>query len=193
MKIINRDKKLKVLLVSPKTPPVGGMSTWTKFILDESGKNRETEIIVVDTAVRWRTVWNNAPIIRLIGGSIQASKNILVAFSKILRNSPHILHICSTAGPGSLRDIVIMLFARLMGIPAVIQYHTGRLVYDIIDNGLDWYLARNSMKIASVVAVFTKAELDSITRVFPKKHVIIIPNSIDLDELENIIDPKLKA
>ena len=179
---------MKVLLISPKIPPIGGMSTWTKYILDESAKTGRADIIIVDTAVRWRAVWHNTPIIRFFGGSFQALKNIFSAFFKMLRKSPHVLHICSTAGPGSLRDIIILQIACTMRIPSIIHYHTGRLIYDRKDNGLDWKLARNAMKLATTIAVFTKAELDFITEDLPEKHVIIVPNSIDLTEIEELIN-----
>ena len=99
----------KVLLVSPRIPPSGGMSTFTESILNESTKDQNIEIINVDTAVRWRKVWQTSLFYRFIGGAIQAKRNILLSFIKILFNSPQVLHICSTAGPGLLRDIIIII------------------------------------------------------------------------------------
>jgi len=167
------------------------MSTWTKTILDESRKTGLADIIIVDTAVRWRTVWQNSFIIRFFGGSFQAIKNILSTFFTILARSPHVLHICSTAGAGSLRDIILIRIALTMRIPAIIHYHTGRLVYDIEENGLKWKLTHKAMKLAKTIAVFTKTELDLITKIIPEKNVIIVPNMIDLTEIDKLIKSEL--
>ena len=181
------ENDLKVLLVAPMIPPIGGMSTFTKSLLDEFTNTDIVDIIVVDTAVRWRSVWHNSPVIRFFGGTLQAIKIIFSAFFIILSKSPHVLHVCSTAGPGSLRDIIIIQFAQIMRIPSIIQYHTGRLIYDMKDNSIDWKLALNAMSLSKTIAVFTKVELDCITKFLPEKNVIIIPNMIDLAEVDNLI------
>ena len=166
------------------------MSTWTKFILDESLKHDELQIFHVDTAVRWRAIWNNSPIIRLFGGSIQAVWNIALAWFKIIRRSPHVIHICSTAGPGSIRDIVILWLGRRMHIPGIIHYRTGRLLVDKEENGFDWHLACNAIKLAETVVVLTKSTMQCIEGISPKNNIIILPNPINLAEIEKIIKYK---
>jgi len=178
---------LKVLLISPKIPPAGGMSTWTKTILDESKKAGLADIYIVDTAVRWRNGWNNSSITRVFGGTIQALLNILSTIFKLLKYSPDIIHISSTAGPGSVRDIIIIWFVNLLGLPSVIQYHTGRLLSDMLDNSINWNLALFAMKRSSLIVVFTKQELEIIQKDLPLNNVIIIPNPIDLVKIDMLV------
>jgi hypothetical protein len=141
----------------------------------------------VDTAVRWRKVWHTALVYRFIGGAMQSMRNILLSFIKILFNSPQVLHICSTAGPGLLRDIIIIMLAKSMRIPTIIQFHTGRLPFDKQDNGWNWRLACITVKLVSSVAVFTKLEMAMLKNISPRKNILIIPNLIDLNQIDQII------
>ena len=68
--------KIKVLLLSPLPPPVGGISTWTtQTIIALEAENR-VEVVLIDTAVKYRRLGNVGLIKRIAVGLFQFIEHI---------------------------------------------------------------------------------------------------------------------
>lgn len=190
LKIRSEKKNLKILLVSPAPPPPGGIATVTSIILKEINNHSDITINHIDTAVKWKEVVNKSRIIALIGGSIQALRDILRVWSKILIFRPHALHLNTSAGFSSFKDIIIILVARIYKIPSIIQYHTSRLLIDNKKNRLQWEVAILAARLANSVAVLDQNIYDLLNNTMPKKNIVKLPNMIDLNKIQEIIPKK---
>lgn len=150
------------LLVSPLPPPSSGIGTWTETIRTAI-EVKDWRADVVDTAVRWRPVWATHGPLRLAGGAAQAIRDILRCAWRVLRSRPDVLHLCSSAGPAALKDIVILGLGRATGVPAVLHLHTSRLKGDRASRKVLFAIEEYALKIADVVIVLD-AEIEAMCR-----------------------------
>lgn len=181
---------MRVLLLSPLPPPAGGIATWTKILLKEIQNHPDIEIQHIDIAVRWKKDINCSQFLRLTGGSFQALRDILrVAFS-IVSFRPHVLHLTTSGGYASLKDVLTMLLARLFGIAGLIHYRTSRVAgYQYTGK---WALraALLAMRLASVVVVLDQRTYDFLQKLIPASRLKKIPNMIDVERIDRMIAPQ---
>ncbi|HEY4760911.1 MAG TPA: hypothetical protein VIH42_10065, partial [Thermoguttaceae bacterium] len=124
----NQLNKLKVLLAAPLPPPDhGGIANWTRIIRAELGKNPNLDLRFVDTTARYRAVTNQSLAVRLVGGSVQALRDTWRIYRQMKKYRPHLLHLCTSAGPATLKDWLILRISKWLQIPSVIHYRMGRL------------------------------------------------------------------
>ena len=67
---------VRVLLVAPLPPPAGGIATWTNILLRKIQHHPGVTIKLIDVAVRWIKRENRSQVLRVIGGSLQAVRDI---------------------------------------------------------------------------------------------------------------------
>src|SRR5512136_224070 len=121
---------MRVLIFSPLPPPRGGIGTWTSIVLAELRKSPAVEVRLVDTAVRWRPPSGPSRAFRVLGGATQAGRDILRVVIDFVRWRPSVLHVCTSAGDASFKDLILVKIAGIFRIPAALHYHTSRLLQD---------------------------------------------------------------
>jgi hypothetical protein len=129
-------KPMRVLLISPLPPPAGGIASWTTILLKGIQPYPEIRIRHLGTAVRWKTTVNRSRLLQLVGGSIQAMRDIARVLCATIVFRPHVIHLTSAAGYASLKDFAVMLIARIFARGGVIHYHTSRVARD--HDAADW-------------------------------------------------------
>ena len=107
---------VRVLLVAPLPPPAGGIATWTNILLREIQHHSGVTIKLIDVAVRWIKRENRSQVLRVIGGSLQAVRDIARVMIAMATFRPHVLHLTTIAGHASLKDVVMMWLARLFRV-----------------------------------------------------------------------------
>jgi len=108
-----RNKKLKVLFVSPLPPPAGGIATWTEQIVEKLKDEPAIEFDIVDTAVRWRTQTDRNILKRVLGGSVQSLTIVSKTLMKFFVFNPTAIHVCSSFDMSFPRDFIILLISRI--------------------------------------------------------------------------------
>jgi glycosyltransferase involved in cell wall biosynthesis len=177
----------QVLLVAPMPPPDhGGIVNWTRILLKELGKRPNIGIACVDTCVRWRTVTTDSFFIRMFGGSLQAIKDIFFVYKKIKTYRPTLLHLCTSGGPATLKDIIIIWISERFDIPSIVHYRMGRIPHIISQNNIEWRLTSFLMKMVSVAVVLDIASLKAFKKALPDKSICILPNMVDLDVIDSL-------
>ena len=170
----------KVLVVAPFPPPVGGMATWTELLRRQSlvgPLSGRWCPIFVDSAVRWRPPGSVAWGPRLAGGALQALRDLGRIASALRRHRPRLVHLTSSAGPASLKDLLVMVLARLAGARGILHYHAE------LGGGLSRLAARSSSRWASaVVALDARSE----QRLRGSSPVFRLANFVETDELEEL-------
>lgn len=177
----NRDTiARKVLLVSPLPPPASGIGSWTAGVVAEAAGRTTPEIIVVDTAVRWRSALNMSPAVRLSGGSAQALRDVCRVWSAIVRHKPDVLHLNTSGSYATPKDIMILRLVRRFRIGTAIHYHIGRLPEIIRGNTLEWKLIGKAMRAANRVVVLTKESEICLKAAAKDIDVVTMPNPVDI-------------
>src|SRR5690348_9163013 len=126
--------------MAPYPPPAGGIATWTALVLEEFRTRTDCQIDLLDMAVRWCEQTQLTPLRRAFGGSISALKNIMRLLKRLWLNRPEVLHICTSGGPASIKDLVCLWLARFFAVKSVIHFRMGRLAKAAEMDNLDWRL-----------------------------------------------------
>lgn len=183
---------VKVLLVSPLPPPAGGIANWSLSILQEVQARRDVEIVHVDTAVRWRSVTDQGVPKRLIGGSMQAMRDIFRVISSVRRFRPEVVHLCASEALSAPRDILILIIAKFYRAHSIVHYRMGRLPAIIAGNTWEWKMIRIALKIADTVLLLDNMSADSVRGAFPNLSVQQIPNPINMNMVREVLSKSEK-
>lgn len=182
---------MNILLVSAKSPPAGGIATWTEKYLKffENTKNR---VFLVNIAV-------NGDRAKKINGrrnyfdEISRTGKILMNMCRNLSNHHiDIVHINSSCSKyGIFRDYLCMKMAQAKHIPVVLQLHCN--VPDAIKLGTPKRLLRLAISSAQVVLVLNSKSY-VIVKSIRSKRVYVVPNFIDDDWVvdNHDITPEIK-
>jgi glycosyltransferase involved in cell wall biosynthesis len=184
--------KLKVLIAAPLPPPEhGGIVNWGRIIRGKFDKHPTVELKFVDTTPRYRAVTNRSLAIRVVGGSAQALRDTYRVYRQLKCNRPHLLHLCTSGGPATLKDVLILRIAKWFQVPSAIHYRMGRLP-DIIERaGIEWKITRRAMRLADVVIPLDRKTEECIKTALPDVHVVKLPNTVEIDEIDRICKEEL--
>ncbi|NLH99488.1 MAG: glycosyltransferase [Chthonomonadales bacterium] len=178
---------LRVLLVSPLPPPVGGIATWTRILLREIACDPGIAVEHLDTAVRWRAVTQISAPARLLGGTAQALRDYL-RFRSILRSiTPDVVHICTSAGYALRKDLLMLRAAASRGVRAIIHYRMGRIPALAQSQGGEWDLLRQCTATAHTSVVLDRRSMRALREACPAADVRSLPNMVDLMAVDGVL------
>lgn len=176
---------LRVLLVSPGPPAVGGVATWTAEVLTEIAGRPGIELahvaLIADPGKQGRPPPLPRPLVRA-WHLLRDLPRILV---KLISFRPHVLHLTTAAGLGSLRDIIVMILARWLGAKGVLDYR----VWLLAERHHPFYLrlVRAAIHLSSAVRVLDLDSWHSTTDDGSPGKVRQIPNMVDRRRLEDFL------
>lgn len=174
---------LRVLLVSPKPPPSGGIQTWTEHILAEATLHPGIELHHVDIAPRWRQVYQTGYARRVTGGTAQGLRDVVRILRLLRRCRFDALSITSSGGLAAVRDLAVLHIAKAHGVRAYHHLRVGRLPEVVEHAGWEWTLLRRVMRTASAVVVLDEASRRAAVSADPALAVHKIPNCVSTAHL----------
>ncbi|MFT3805090.1 MAG: glycosyltransferase family 4 protein [Burkholderiaceae bacterium] len=113
---------MRVLLVSPKPPPVGGIATWTNVVLN-SPLPAGVELRALDTGIRWRSLVADNFAWTVIGGIGHGIQTLLELIWLLVSWRPRVVHLCTAGRLGMFRDIVFIVVSRCLGAKVCLHFH----------------------------------------------------------------------
>ncbi|MCC6126713.1 MAG: glycosyltransferase [Pirellulales bacterium] len=192
-KYFRKDRPTTVVIVAPLPPPDhGGIVNWSRILREAFAESPSWRLHFVDNTARYRKVTNLSLPVRLIGGTFQAMKTWLTINKSIYRIRPQVVHICTSGGLATPRNIVTLKIARHYGIPSVIHYRMGAIPKACAKNGMEWRWMLRAMRLADVVITLDRHSEACVRKCLPGKRVVSLPNMVDLDEIDGIrskLDP----
>jgi glycosyltransferase involved in cell wall biosynthesis len=135
--------QLKVLLISPLPPPVGGIATWTVNIRNyiENHQNR-IKLTIVDSTQKKMSITSESTVERIKTG-IANSIRIYSETKKCIKlDRPAVIHLTSTSSLALLRDILIINLGRHKKIPVIMHWRFGRISLLAKSRNWEWKLLR---------------------------------------------------
>jgi len=179
-----KNDKLKVLLISPSPPPVGGIQSWTINLINHFKHQDQIELFYEDTAVKYRgvlelNIWNR------ITAGIRVTKDVIRAMKQLIRiHNPDVIHLTSSASLALLKDYLIIREAKKFHVPVIIHWHFGRIPELAIKKNWEWYLISFLIQRASYSVVIDNHSYKSLCDA-GYKNVVNIPNPVS-EELVKI-------
>lgn len=182
---MTESNRLRVLILAPLPPPDhGGITTWSRSILQGFARDSSVQLDFVDSATRYRKVTTKSLLIRWVGGSAQSLRDTYRIVKSIRRNRPALLHLCTSGGPAALKDALIMWFLQRLATPGVIHYHMGRLPEIIAKGGIEWKFIRYALHRAKAVIPLDQKSEASLQNALPCIRITRLPNIVDIDKID---------
>ena len=181
---------VKILLLSPLPPPVGGIATWTVNILKyyelKGQKESNVNIIHQNTAIRFRKITKLSFFSRLISGIQDGARTFIIFIYYLLKYKPDVIHLTSSGSLGLWKDILFVYIAKLFNIPLTMHFRFGRIPEISKLNNWEWKVLRKVISLSSSVIVLDDNSWN-ILKDQGFKHIYTIPNPIS-ESVENIMN-----
>lgn len=182
-----KNEKLKVLLAAPLPPPdYGGIANWTRIVRGVLGDQPDIDLRIYDTTARYRAVTNRSLTVRWVGGSVQALRDSWLIYREMKNNRPDLLHLCTSGGPATLKDAIILRICKWLRVPSIIHYRMGRLPAIITARGVEWIVTRYAMCLADVVIPLDKTSESKISTALPHINILKLPNMVEIEDIDRI-------
>ncbi len=176
---------MKIFMISPLPPPIGGISRWTEMILEKSTSDLDLEIDILDIAPKWKPIGSGV-LLRIIGGLFQLLRDVVIFIIRMLKN-PNVVHINTSGGFSINRDIIFITISLLFKKSVIYHIHHGQYSNDI-SKYMKIVLACLSKTVKCIIVLDNKTyyNLKNINI----KNLIKIPNFISI--YNKTIEKKIK-
>jgi glycosyltransferase involved in cell wall biosynthesis len=169
-------RAIRVMLIAPLPPPVGGIATWTTRILRVPDDD-DIERIHVDTSVGAgyvaRLTWRKAFKQLFVAGRV---------FWKILTVRPDVIHVTTSYDRGWRRDTLFLAVARSFGAKTLLNFRGGDFsrMYDEATNAAQKKMRHQLVGYDAIVAITIESE--HFLKNLDLTNVRVIPNCIDVTQ-----------
>lgn len=170
-------------LVSPLPPPYGGIAHWTAMVTAYAGRRPDVELVVVNTAPRWRSIHNNGVLLRAIGGGLQLLRDVARLVRALAGHRFGVVHLTSSGHLAAVRDLFVSYVAAIFGVGLVYHIRFGRIPEIAAANELEWRLIRRVINRAATVVLIDQATFFAIRRYAPNARAMLVPNCVNVSEL----------
>jgi len=137
---MKRTDKLKILLVSPYPPPVGGIQSWTVNILNFLNHQDQTDFYYINSSVKYKDILEIGFSKRISAG-IKVTIDLIRAIKHSIReHHPSVIHLTSSASLALLKDYLILRLAKKLKTPLIIHLRFGRIPDLAVKKNWEWYL-----------------------------------------------------
>lgn len=176
---------MRIALVCPTPPPYGGITNWSKMLIDYLKGLGKDELDVINTAPKTRTADGRTLFDRVFGGigiAVGASREL----RKLLSNKNYdVVHVTTSGGLGLFRDIAVMSVAQKAGVPVAYHIHYGRIPSTLDSGNIEANLLKAALKRCSI-AVAIDRTTETAIRKTQLCDVACIGNPVNIGELESL-------
>ncbi len=172
---------MKLLLIAPCPPPYGGISNWSKIVID--GIRRyfaDIDLDVIDISPRRRETEGRNLFNRAMDGITSTIKALCIAKKTLKNSKPDSVHLTTSGSLALLRDYVLLIFFRKHQINTVYHIHFGRTAEIIKYGSWERILLMHAMKHAGSVIILDRLSFNSLREQFPLLQVKKINNPIKI-------------
>lgn len=169
---------ITILLVAPVAPPAGGIATWTEGLLKFATGDSDVAILHMNSAIRFRSIASASPMARIAAGVVYGAALTIRFFAALLFKDVDVVHICSSASLGLIRDLLLLAGAWAARTPSVLHLRFGRLPALATRQTWETQLVTAACRLASRVVVLDTASLDAVRSLAPRCGSSLIPNPV---------------
>lgn len=176
-----KEYSMKILLLSPLPPPVGGIASWTVNILQYYASNdkinSDIKIIHQNTAINFRNITKLTLLARVLSGIQGGLRNLIVFLYYLIKYKPDVIHLTSSGSLGLFKDILFVSIAKLLRIPLIIHFRFGRITEISLINNWEWKLLKKVVVLSKSVIVLDSDSLNTLSE-NNFKNIYLVPNPI---------------
>lgn len=177
---------MKVLLCSPLTGKVGGISLWTKHIVNYFSQHDTHEHIDLFDTVRKYDIYPDTPTLERVAKGIEDYRSIVKGVKKKFKKEQYdIIHLVSSGSLSLIKDYFILKWAKRKKVQTVLHFHFGRIPEILATQNWENKLLKKVLSKADKIIV-----IDSISFRYLKKegfkNVFFLANPLSPHIIETI-------
>ena len=179
-----------VLLCSPykSAPDIvrGGINQWAQNILSYHKEHTDDiEIIPVSFDRHISLIHSKNAFQRFINGLKEQVSPIREAIKVLKSTKPDVIHICTSAGLGCFRDLLLAKAARKHHVRSIIHLHFGRLPELADKKNWEWHILKKVLKKCDVIVPMNKPTEDTLLNI-GYANVRYLPNPLSNSVVEQV-------
>jgi glycosyltransferase involved in cell wall biosynthesis len=173
---------IRVLISGHLPPPIGGVATYYRSLLDSSLPER-VDLCFVQTSSQKRDLSQSGRF--TLSNLILAIRDCVRFARAAMVHRPHIAHIATALGLSFIKHSICVVIARLLGSKVLLHPHCSfSVLYD--ERPRRWrYLFRQVIRLTNGVVALSN-EWTQVQSVVPTCRVHYLPNAIDLAPYRSI-------
>lgn len=181
---------MKILFCSPYLSSddvvKGGINTWGRYIMEYAVTDGKSDVEIIPVSFDRYVSSEEMSIFSRLYHGFQAYKvPVKDARFSMKKDSPDVLHLCTSAGFGLLRDIVLLRKAKRLGIKTVVHFHFGRIPELQKQNNWEWKLICKVIRLSDISIVMNRpSEIALLALGFT--NVKYLPNPLAINVLKTI-------
>lgn len=182
---------IKVLFCSPYLSSddvvKGGINTWGRYIMEYAVTDGQSDAEIIPVSFdRFVSSSEGKSIFSRVFRGIQAYKvPVKKAISSMKMDAPDVLHLCTSAGFGLLRDLLLLRKAKRYGIKTVVHFHFGRIPELQEQNNWEWKLICKVMRHCDTAVVMNRPSEETLLAA-GFTNVKYLPNPLAMNVLKKI-------
>lgn len=177
---------MKVLLISPLTGIVGGISIWTRNIVDHIKRDSGIELQICDFSRKITGRMISNPISKTYYAIRDYWRLTKKAVSIIKQYDGDVVHLCSSASLLLVRDWFVMRAAKRRGLKTCIHFHFGRIPEIASKRNWEWRLLKKVVEKADTTVVMDMMSLKTLNSI-PYVEAVLLPNPLS-DNIVKVIN-----
>lgn len=167
---------MKVLLIAPMPPPLGGIARWTETVLGYCEINKELKLHHINTASSCEAITTRSMHERYIEPLFRILKIIKQINDIVKKKNVNVAHLTTSAGYGTIRDIIILKRLKKLNIPSIYHLHFGRLADIKKKKTLEYQLLKKAILLSRVTIVIDQRTKQALNEICSS---VFIPNPIE--------------
>ena len=182
---------IKVLFCSPYLSSddvvKGGINTWGRYIMEYSSTDGQSDAEIIPVSFdRFVSSSEGKSIFPRVFRGLQAyNVPVKKVISSMKMDAPDVLHLCTSAGLGLFRDLVLLRKARRYGIKTVVHYHFGRIPELQRQNNWEWKLICKVMSHCDTAVVMNRPSEETLLAA-GFSNIRYLPNPLAMNVLKKI-------
>jgi len=170
-------KPIKLLMIAPSPPSVGGITTWASYLIPYIAAHSEVELVHLDSAQRLRAIISTGFMQTLWTGVASWILLIFRLWKHLRRMRPDVIHSQTSARLGFFRDWVLIQLAHLYDVPVVIHFHFGRCSEIAKERNWEWKMLRRVVSAVDSVIVLDRKTVETL-HAAGYHNVYLVPNPV---------------
>lgn len=172
------NNNLKVLLISPLPPPVGGIASWTVNILNFFNENyRGFKLLHFNSAMSRNRITDRNWLRRIIYGINDVFVQLNTIRHIINKDKPDVIHLTSSASLALFKDYVMLWYLHKYKLKTVLHFHFGRIPDLKQKNNWEWKMLLRTVRKASTCIVLD-TQSHKVLKAEGLNNIEILPNPI---------------
>lgn len=167
---------MKVALLSPAAPPLGGIAQWTDTVVEHLGHSSDVELVHINTSSGFHSIEGRSFYQRFVLQFRDIFRIKQQLSESLDKSCIDVAHITTSGGFGLLRDYFLLRYLRTRHVPTVYHIHYGRIPKMRASSNTEWQAQRKVLKLCSSIVV-----IDPLTQatLIDYPNVSFIPNPIE--------------